>query len=215
MLKIRIFLNISTDSIFSFRNVLLLWKKIKKSKDFNITMNIVIGVWSCQGYDRIPFRGGWASRALAIYEAESYRLISATDFILHNLSCLISAVVGLFLSFFLSFFLHEPSAVQILGCCNTPELAKKERTQSTKLYFLHITIQSIPKTSDLHRRVFQNTKFLSKKSLSEKVREKESLRRSARERVRLSAKQSERKKVCIERERERERERENIGIPFS
>ncbi len=107
MLKIKIFLNISTDSIFSFRNVLLLWKKIKKSKDFNVTMNNVIGVWSCQGYDRIPFRGGWAFRALAIYEAESYRLISATDFILHNLSCLISAVVGLFLSFFLSFFLSS------------------------------------------------------------------------------------------------------------
>jgi hypothetical protein len=80
----------------------MLWKKKNFWKDFNITMNNVIGVWSCQGYDRTPFRGEWAFRALAIYEAESYRLISATDFILHNLSCLISAVVGLFLSFFLS-----------------------------------------------------------------------------------------------------------------
>jgi hypothetical protein len=44
MLKIKIFLNISIDSIFYFRNVLNALKENKNSKDFNITMNNVFGV---------------------------------------------------------------------------------------------------------------------------------------------------------------------------
>lgn len=102
-----------------------------------------------------------------------------------------------------SFFLHEPSAVQILGCCNTPELAKEERTQSTKLYFLHISRQSIPKTSDLHRRVYSTIPNFCPKRVSQRKCERKSLWDEVREKESDSLRKRARERKCASRERER------------
>jgi hypothetical protein len=156
------------------------------------------------------FEEGERSELALFTRPESYRLISATDFILHNLSCLISAVVGLFLSFFLSSRAKCCADSRLLQHTRASEEGKNsidENLLPSYLYTIHSKdIGSAPTC------VPQYQISVQKESLRESARERVSETKCARKSQTLCETEREKESLHRERARERERERERERI---